>query len=72
MRVELGAPASREVPNRAQSLHDRCAVQCEYTMATFSTGERRKRAKGDRKSMETSLVIKQALETAGPGADYAL
>lgn len=46
------------------SLHDRMVVQVEFSMASFSTGERRRRTKGDRKSVEMGLVIKQALETA--------
>ena len=54
----------REAPMRSQSLHDRMVVQCEFSMASFSTGERRRRTKGDRKSVEIGLVIKQALETA--------
>jgi exosome complex component RRP41 len=54
----------REAANRSQSLHDRALVQCEFSMASFATGERRRRTKGDRKSVEMGLVIKQALETA--------
>lgn len=54
----------REAPIRSRSLHDRMLVQCEFSMASFSTGERRRRTKGDRKSVEIGLVIKQALETA--------
>lgn len=32
-------------------------------MATFSTGERKKTRKGDRRSTEISLIIKQTLES---------
>eukprot|EP00897_Mesotaenium_endlicherianum_P000740 jgi/Mesen1/10667/ME000009S10462 len=32
------------------------AVKCEYSMAAFSTGERRRRTKGDRRSTEISLA----------------
>eukprot|EP00850_Spirogloea_muscicola_P012453 SM000080S22968 [mRNA] locus=s80:475771:477276:+ [translate_table: standard] len=31
-------------------------VKCEYSMAVFSTGERRRRPKGDRRSTEISLI----------------
>jgi exosome complex component RRP41 len=37
-----------EVSNRTQQLHDRALVRCEYSMAAFSTGERRRRGKTDR------------------------
>lgn len=37
-----------EVSNRTHQLHDRALVRCEYSMATFSTGERRRRGKTDR------------------------
>lgn len=54
-----------EVTNRSQALHDRALVRCEYSMATFSTGgDRRRRSKGDRRSTEISLVIKQTMEAA--------
>lgn len=54
----------REAPMRSDALHDRALVRCEFSMASFSTGERRRRTKGDRKSVELSLVIKQALDAA--------
>ncbi|KAL6756870.1 ribosomal protein S5 domain 2-type protein [Haematococcus lacustris] len=52
----------REVEMRGQQLADRALVNCEYSMAAFSTGERRKRGKTDRRSTEISRVIKAALE----------
>ncbi|CAI5964444.1 unnamed protein product [Closterium sp. NIES-64] len=54
----------REVTNRADALPDRAVVRCEYGMASFSTGERRRRGKMDRRSVEISLVIRQTLEAA--------
>eukprot|EP00271_Cylindrocystis_brebissonii_P011156 TRINITY_DN2799_c0_g1_i1.p1 TRINITY_DN2799_c0_g1~~TRINITY_DN2799_c0_g1_i1.p1 ORF type:complete len:246 (+),score=54.49 TRINITY_DN2799_c0_g1_i1:431-1168(+) len=54
-----------EVKNRRDALLDTALVRCEYSMAAFSTGgERRRRGKGDRRSQEISLVIKQTLEAA--------
>ncbi|KAG0576565.1 hypothetical protein M758_5G084100 [Ceratodon purpureus] len=53
-----------EVSNRTHQLHDRALVRCEYSMATFSTGERRRRGKTDRRSTELSLVIGQTMEAA--------
>lgn len=53
-----------EVQNRSQQLHDRALVQCEFSMATFSTGERRRRGKTDRLSTELSLIIRQTMEAS--------
>eukprot|EP01102_Stenamoeba_stenopodia_P022610 TRINITY_DN9502_c0_g1_i1.p1 TRINITY_DN9502_c0_g1~~TRINITY_DN9502_c0_g1_i1.p1 ORF type:complete len:250 (+),score=48.24 TRINITY_DN9502_c0_g1_i1:154-903(+) len=55
----------REVPayRRASSLHDRAIINCEYSMATFSTGERKRKTKGDRRATEISLVIRQTFES---------
>lgn len=52
----------REVQNRSQQLNDQALVRCEYTMANFSTGDRRRKPKGDRRSTEISLVIRQTME----------
>ncbi|KAF5828533.1 exoribonuclease PH component of the exosome [Dunaliella salina] len=51
-----------EVEVRNQMKEDKAIIKCEYAMAAFSTGERRKRGKSDRRSQELSLVIKAALE----------
>uniref|UniRef100_A0A7N0RCP5 Exosome complex component RRP41 homolog n=1 Tax=Kalanchoe fedtschenkoi TaxID=63787 RepID=A0A7N0RCP5_KALFE len=52
----------REVQNRSQQLNDQALVRCEYTMSNFSTGDRMRRPKGDRRSTEISLVIRQTME----------
>nr|DAD27474.1 TPA_asm: hypothetical protein HUJ06_028942 [Nelumbo nucifera] len=52
----------REVPNRSQQISDQALVRCEYSMANFSTGDRMRKPKGDRRSMEISLVIRQTME----------
>ncbi|XP_011627119.1 exosome complex component RRP41 homolog isoform X1 [Amborella trichopoda] len=52
----------REVQNRSQQLSDQALVRCEYSMANFSTGDRLRRPKGDRRSSEISLVIRQTME----------
>lgn len=39
-------------------------INCQYSMATFSTGERKRRPRGDRKSQEITLYLKQALKAA--------
>ena len=39
-------------------------VNCEYSIASFSTGERKKRVKTDRSALEMSRTIRVALESA--------
>jgi len=41
----------------------RAVINCEYSMATFATGERRPRGKGDRRSMEISQLLQKTLES---------
>uniref|UniRef100_A0A4W5QZ34 Exosome complex component RRP41 n=1 Tax=Hucho hucho TaxID=62062 RepID=A0A4W5QZ34_9TELE len=50
--------------DRAARLHDRAVINCQYSMATFSTAERKRRPHGDRKSTEMSLHLKQTFEAA--------
>eukprot|EP00270_Netrium_digitus_P005346 TRINITY_DN17031_c0_g1_i3.p1 TRINITY_DN17031_c0_g1~~TRINITY_DN17031_c0_g1_i3.p1 ORF type:complete len:235 (-),score=62.80 TRINITY_DN17031_c0_g1_i3:176-880(-) len=53
-----------KVKERSRALFDKGLVQCEYSMAAFSTGERRRRGKIDRRSKEISLIIKETLQAA--------
>ncbi|XP_059251324.1 exosome complex component RRP41 isoform X2 [Mustela nigripes] len=50
--------------SRARALPDRALVNCQYSSATFSTGERKRRPHGDRKSCEMSLQLRQTFEAA--------
>ncbi|KAJ0100877.1 hypothetical protein Patl1_06582 [Pistacia atlantica] len=52
----------REVQNRSQQITDQALVRCEYSMANFSTGDRMRKPKGDRRSTDISLVIRQTME----------
>ncbi|KAK4849500.1 hypothetical protein QYF36_025481 [Acer negundo] len=53
----------REVQNKGQQINnDHALVRCEYSMANFSTGDRVRKPKGDRRSIEISLVIRQTME----------
>jgi exosome complex component RRP41 len=47
-----------------KAIHDAVLVNCQYSMATFSTGERKRRPRGDRKSQEMTMHLKQALTAA--------
>ncbi|KAM6571343.1 hypothetical protein CsatA_015423 [Cannabis sativa] len=61
-KVVAAVYGPREVQNRSQLLNDQALVRCEYSMANFSTGDRMRKPKGDRRSTEISLVIRQAME----------
>ncbi|KAK2079005.1 Exosome complex component rrp41 [Prototheca wickerhamii] len=52
----------REVSNRSQADTNKAIVRCEYSMAAFSTGERRRRGKSDRRSTEISMAIGNTME----------
>lgn len=52
----------REVTKKSMAEHDKAIVNCEYTMASFSTSEGRKK-KFDRRATEISLVIKKTFES---------
>lgn len=47
-RVIAAVYGPREVTQKSKVLHDRAIINCEFSMAPFSTGERRKKTKGDR------------------------
>ncbi|KAJ4896349.1 3'-5'-exoribonuclease family protein [Raphanus sativus] len=53
----------REIQNKSQQKNGHALVLCEYSMAHFSTGDRR-RQKNDRRSTELSLVIRQTMEAS--------
>jgi len=53
----------RECNLRSKAHHDRAIINCEYSMANFSTGERKKKSKGDRRATEISLIIRQTFES---------
>ncbi|CAN6469405.1 unnamed protein product [Victoria cruziana] len=52
----------REVQNKSLQVNDQALVRCEYNMANFSTGDRNRKPKGDMRSTEISLVIRQTME----------
>lgn len=47
-----------------KSNHEEVVVNCQYSMATFSTGERKRRPRGDRKSQEMTIHLQQTLSAA--------
>eukprot|EP00026_Physarum_polycephalum_P008728 Phypoly_transcript_08828.p1 GENE.Phypoly_transcript_08828~~Phypoly_transcript_08828.p1 ORF type:complete len:242 (-),score=20.15 Phypoly_transcript_08828:50-775(-) len=52
----------REVTDRRKAHHDKAIINCEFSVSTFATSERRKRTKGDRRNMEIALIVKQTFE----------
>ncbi|RLN31067.1 exosome complex component RRP41-like [Panicum miliaceum] len=64
-RVIAAVYGPREVQKKGQQVNSKEAlVRCEYRMAEFSTGDRRRKPKGDRRSTEISLVIRQTMEAS--------
>lgn len=46
----------------SRTLPDRARINCQYSMATFSTGERKVRPRGDRKSREFTQHLEKTFE----------
>ncbi|THH04222.1 hypothetical protein EW145_g5681 [Phellinidium pouzarii] len=52
----------REAKNRSQTIHNRANVNVEVNIAAFSSGERRKRSKNDKRILEFAAAIKATFE----------
>ncbi|RWS00343.1 exosome complex component RRP41-like protein [Dinothrombium tinctorium] len=50
--------------NRSRLLFDRAIINCEYSLATFSTPERRRKPRGDFRSIEITNNLKEVYESA--------
>ena len=50
--------------SRSKASHEKVNINCQYSMATFSTGDRKRRPRGDRKSIEMTMHLKQTFEAA--------
>ncbi|NXJ55823.1 EXOS4 protein, partial [Spizaetus tyrannus] len=50
--------------SRSKALPDRALVNCQYSVATFGTSERRRRPRGDRQTGELALQLQQTFEAA--------
>ena len=37
-----------QVSRKGRALHDKAVINCQFSMATFSTGQRKKRPRGDK------------------------
>ncbi|KXN85876.1 Exosome complex component RRP41, partial [Leucoagaricus sp. SymC.cos] len=52
----------REAKMRSQTIHDRANINVEVNVAAFSTGEWRKRSRGDKRVLEIASTIKSTFE----------
>lgn len=50
--------------SRGKQTHDRAVINCQYSMATFSTSERRTRPRTEYRSLEITANVKEVFETA--------
>nr|KYP51343.1 Exosome complex exonuclease RRP41 [Cajanus cajan] len=60
-KVITAVYSPREVQNRSQQISSHVLVRCDYSMANFSAGDCMRKLKGDRRSTEISLVIRQTM-----------
>lgn len=49
---------------RSKAHHEKVFINCQYSMATFSAAERKRRPRGDLKSKEMTQHLKQTFEAA--------
>lgn len=49
--------------NKNKSIHNRVIVNCQYSMATFSTSERKSKPRGDLRSLEINAYLSEIFET---------
>ncbi|KAJ2394828.1 Exosome non-catalytic core component [Coemansia sp. RSA 2559] len=63
-KVLVAVYGPREPRNRAQMQSDRASINVEFNVAPFSTSERRKRSKGDKRLLEIASFVKQTFEGA--------
>ncbi|KAF7312191.1 RNase-PH domain-containing protein [Mycena indigotica] len=61
-KVMVSVFGPREAKLRSQTIHDRANINVEVTIAAFSTGERRKRNRGDKRILELAATIKSTFE----------
>ncbi|KAG6810434.1 hypothetical protein H0H92_011876 [Tricholoma furcatifolium] len=61
-QVMVSVFGPREAKMRSQTIHDRANINVEVNVAAFSTGDRRKRARGDKRILEIAATIKSTFE----------
>lgn len=53
-----------ECRHHSRMNEERCVITCQYSMATFSTNERKDKPRGDRKALEFARLMEKAFESA--------
>jgi exosome complex component RRP41 len=53
----------RETKQKANIIHDRALIKCQYSMAPFSTSSRRAKRSNDRRFVEIAMTIQQNFES---------
>jgi len=61
-QVQVSVFGPREAKMRSHTIHDRANINVEVSMAAFSTGDRRKRSRGDKRILEFAATIKSTFE----------
>ncbi|KAF9234604.1 exoribonuclease, exosome component 4 [Melanogaster broomeanus] len=61
-QVLVSVLGPREAKMRSHTIHDRANINVEVNVAAFSTGERRKRSRGDKRLLELASTIKSTFE----------
>ncbi|KAF6744051.1 exosome component 4 [Ephemerocybe angulata] len=61
-QVLVSVYGPREAKMRSHTFHDRANINVEVVVASFSTGERRKRQRGDKRVLEFAATIKSTFE----------
>uniref|UniRef100_A0A224XVA1 Putative exosome complex component RRP41 n=1 Tax=Panstrongylus lignarius TaxID=156445 RepID=A0A224XVA1_9HEMI len=56
-------PREMRSSRKSKILHDSAYLNCQYSMTTFSTTERRNRNRGDKKTTEMTINLHQALSS---------
>ncbi|KAI0648866.1 ribosomal protein S5 domain 2-type protein [Trametes meyenii] len=69
-QVMVSVFGPREAKMRSQTLHDRAVLNVEMNVAPFSTGERRKRSRADRRILELAAAIESTFEPVVQTALY--
>ncbi|KAL1745920.1 ribosomal protein S5 domain 2-type protein [Schizophyllum fasciatum] len=69
-QVLVSVYGPREPKQRSQSAHDRATINVEVGTAPFSSGERRKRGRGDKRVQELCYTVQQTFEPVVLAAIY--
>ncbi|KAJ1854707.1 Exosome non-catalytic core component [Coemansia sp. RSA 1822] len=70
-KVLVAVFGPREPRARGQLQHDQAIINVEFNIAPFSTSERRKRSKGDKRLLEIASFVRQTFEGAIQRSVYA-